>query len=212
MDSAERTIRKEPSGGNGVVPLKRDGGENALSQEKPAEKERLRISEAGPQPLRPVTQARELAKRPEAIAKPASTTAHKALLVARAVLPLVQKALPLLDGNVAAVVANLLAPTLAGPPAALKPLEATVARLRADYAGLQTRVDEQAAGLKRMEEQVEAAKDAAERSALEAKELAGEVEALRRRFTRFARVGAALLVLLLAGNVLLLLWFAGILR
>lgn len=212
MESGERTIRTEALAGNGAAPSKSGESSAPVTQERPAEKERLRISEAGPQPLRPVAPVRELAKRPEPIAKPASSAVQKALFVARTVLPLVQKALPLLDGNVAAVIANLLAPTFAGPPTDLKPLEAAVAKLRAERTSLQTRADEQAAALKRMEEQVEAAKDAAERSALEAKELAVEVEALRRKLTRIAWVGGGLLAILLAGNAFLLLRIAEILR
>ena len=81
----------------------------------------------------------------------------------RMVLPLMQKMLPLLEGNVASAVSNLLAPVSAGTPAGSR-----ASRERSGQAarGASTaqRTAEQNALLKRVSDQVDLVKEAADRT------------------------------------------------
>ncbi|HTB98553.1 MAG TPA: hypothetical protein VK716_16195 [Terracidiphilus sp.] len=208
MDKAESTIQAKP---NGVETAPADlplGGEPARN-EGPAAAERLRIHEAGPQPIR-ASAPLHGAKKPEPPSKPERSGLQRTMGVVRTVLPLVGKALPLLEGNVAAVLANILAPSLQGPSVDLKPLEGGMAKLRADQAAHQVRFEEQTVALKRMGAQIDTVSEAVERHSLEQKELTEEVYSLRRKFSGFAWFGVSLLVVLLAMNVLLLLRVTGV--
>lgn len=171
---------------------------------------RLRITEVGSQPMRAKAPSRELAKKSAPIAKPETGAFHRTLGIVKTVLPLVQKALPLLDGNVAAVIANILAPSIQSAHVDLQPLEDGVARLRADHVSLHSKVEAQGTALKKMGSQLESLNDAAEKLALDQKELAEEVHGIRRRVSTFAWIGVVLLAILLVMNVLVLMRMAGL--
>jgi hypothetical protein len=122
----------------------------------------------------------------------------------RTLLPLVQKVLPLLDGNIALVAANLLAPRLQAP-VDLRPVEAGLAKLHAELSELHNKNAEHDAAFKRIGAEIETVKEALERSALEQKELAHEVSRSRARMTFFSVVGVIVLIASLAVDVVLLL-------
>ena len=213
MEKVESIHRKAPAdqGVEGAVLPPEDVRREGAPPE--GERTRPRIAEVGSQTLRAATPSRELAKKAAPIQKPVTTSGfHKTLNVVKTILPLVQKALPLLDGNVAAVVANLLVPTFQSANVDLRPLEDGVARLRADHAAVKARVEAQGSALKEVGAQLESLKDAAERLALEQKELAEELHGVRRRVSVFAWVGVGLLGLILVLNTVLLLRVAGIWR
>lgn len=129
----------------------------------------------------------------------APSALHRAAGAARAVLPVLQKVLPLLDGNIASVVSSLLVP--AGPRVDLLPLENAVGQLRSAHAGLSARMDSQTAALQRVSDQLETLKETAERHTLEQKELAHDLIGLRRRVNLFAWVGLGLLGVSIAMNI-----------
>jgi hypothetical protein len=122
----------------------------------------------------------------------------------RTLLPLVQKVLPLLDGNIALVAANLLTPRLQAP-VDLRPVEAGLAKLHAELSELHDKNAEHDAAFKHIGGEIEAVKEALERSALEQKELAQEVSRTRARMTVFSVVGVLVLIASLAVDVVLLL-------
>jgi len=122
----------------------------------------------------------------------------------RTVVPFVQKVLPLLDGNVAMAVANLLAPRLQGPPVDLHPVEQSVAKIRAELGELREGVTTHEAALKRIEEHVDTVKDSLERSVTKQQELGDGLERVQRRLTTLTVVGLFLLVASIGMNVVLL--------
>jgi hypothetical protein len=118
-----------------------------------------------------------------------------------------QKLLPLLDGNVASVVANLLAPRLLSPQVDLHPIEAGVARLREDLAAIQARNAEHDASFKRVGDQLETMKEALESAALEQKEVMHQVGRVQKRVLVFSLVGLSLLAISVALDVVLFVRF-----
>jgi hypothetical protein len=123
----------------------------------------------------------------------------------RTLLPLVQKVLPLLDGNFASVALNLLAPRLQQPPVDIHPIEVGLAKLRADLSELRDKNVKHDAALKRIGQDIESVKDALERTSFEQKQMAREVSRLGTRITAFSVVVVLLLIASLAVDVVLLL-------
>jgi hypothetical protein len=146
---------------------------------------------------------------------------ERAASAMRLALPLVQRLLPLLDGNVGSTVSNFLNPHppahLPAPPVNLEPIEDGLAELQAEQRDLRGQLLEQNASLKRIEDRLELASEAAESSARAQQELMEKlkavgqrVETLRavgQRANLFALVALGLLALSVALNVLLLLHF-----
>ena len=124
--------------------------------------------------------------------------------IIRAAVPLVQKVLPLLDGNVALAVANLLAPRLQAPRVNLEPVEASIARLREELAVLGQGTTKHEATLRRVENDIETVKDSLERSGEAQRELKADLDRVRTRITLLSVVGFLLLALSIAANVVLL--------
>jgi len=125
----------------------------------------------------------------------------------RTMVPLLQKLLPLLDGNVASVVANLLVPRMLAPTVDMHPIEARLASLREELAAIHGKHAEQGASLKRIEDQLESVKDALESAALEQKETMQQVGRVQKRVLVFSLVGLSLLVISVALDVVLFVRF-----
>lgn len=145
-------------------------------------------------PLRPMATPMKSAK---------ASGLQKAVGFVRFVAPVVQKVLPLLEGNVAMVVANLLAPRQQGSRADLEPIESAVTKMRKDHVDLRLSVADQTAALKRIADQVEAVKGSMERNALETRELTRDVQQFRAKVSILAWVGLGLLVLSIGVNIVL---------
>lgn len=175
-----------------------------------SDKERLRMKGPGAQPLRPESNMRELAKGQQPVRKAdAGSGLQRTAGVIKSVLPIVQKVLPLLDGNVASVLASLIAPRLQAPTVDLRPVEGALGKIHTDQVDLRKKVDEQGVSLKRMSDQLDMVRDSAERHTLEQKEVAEDLHKLRKRVTVFAWVGLALLLISIAVNVILALEVEG---
>lgn len=125
----------------------------------------------------------------------------------RAALPLVQRILPLLDGNIGTAVSNVLAPYpqmhQLPPPVDLEPLEDGLAELQMQHRALRNQFLEQNASLKRVEDQLEAVRETTERNSREQEELLDDLKTVRRRVNRFAIPALGLLALSVLLNVLL---------
>ncbi len=170
------------------------------------ERERLAVFESGRQPLRPASPARSFEKPSQPVAKPEGASGfNRTMSAIRTVLPLVQKVLPLLDGNVALAVANLLVPRQQGPAVDLKPIEGALTRMRTEHLELQGKIDEQGTSLKRIGDQLDLVKESTERHALEQKEVTDNLHLLQKKVTVFAWTGLILLALSLGVNLVLFL-------
>lgn len=123
----------------------------------------------------------------------------------RMVLPVVQKALPLLEGNVASAVSNLLAPQFQGPRVDLAPLENAMGKLHEEHLELDNRVAEQNTLLKRAGDQLDLVKEATDRHSLGQQELSQDLQSLRKRVNVLAWVGMGLLTVSILVNLVLFL-------
>ena len=89
-------------------------------------------------------------------------------------VPFVQKLLPLIDGNFATAIANLLSrqhpagPTQSGD---LAPVRNQISELQVQHNDLRSTVQEQTTGIKRVEDQLEMVREATDRNTLEQQEL-----------------------------------------
>jgi hypothetical protein len=128
---------------------------------------------------------------------------QRAVGIIRTVGPVLQKVLPLLDGNVASAVSNFLVPRVETQRVDLEPIENALTKMRKEHVDLRINLADQTATLKRVAEQVETVKDTAERNALEQKELGTDLQRLRAKVNAFAWVGLGLLTISILVNVLL---------
>lgn len=184
MDESERTAMDEPE------PQVGRGSDTEAS----AGADRAGAFTSGPQQLRPTAQLRTIARPQPPIPRPESQPRFgRTMHAIRTILPLVQRALPLLEGNVASAVVNLLAPMPQGARMDLQPLEHALKVLRMELEELRGKSGDQSAELKRIGEQLEEVKDVADRQAARQQELADDLNRLRRRVTVLAVLGLILL-------------------
>lgn len=139
---------------------------------------------------------------------------QRAMKGMRMALPFVQKVLPLLDGQIIATLANLLAPRPAppSPPVNLAPLEGGVTELQTQHRKLREQIAEQNTSLKKVEDRLEMVREATDRNTLEQQELLDDLKAVRGKVTLFAVIALVLLIASVAMNVVLFLYMRGILR
>jgi hypothetical protein len=129
---------------------------------------------------------------------------QRALGGLRTAWPFVQKILPLLDGQVVTAVSNLLAPSRhTAPPVNLVPLETGMAELRGRNTELREHVIAQHESLKRVEDRLDAVREATDRNTLEQQELMEDLKAMGKRANRIAFVVFFLLAASIAMNVVL---------
>jgi len=156
---------------------------------------------------------RAIAATPRTSKSEPSAGLQRTAAAIRTMVPLAQKLLPLLDGNVASAVANLLAPRApAGPPVDLQPLETAIRQVRGDLAVMQDKSAQQDTALKRIDDQLETVKESLERASVEQKEAAEELTRTRKSVRTFAILGVILLFLLIGLNVALFVYVKGGLR
>jgi len=107
--------------------------------------------------------------------------------------------LPLLDGNIASTVSNLLAPRPhpQAPPATkldLEPIEDGLADLRTQQERLRNQVIEQGNSLKRVEDHLEMVREATDRNTLEQQELLEDLKGFAKKVKVIAIVALLLIV------------------
>jgi hypothetical protein len=132
---------------------------------------------------------------------------QRAVSALRAALPFVQRILPLLDGNIAGVVSNMMAPHHHAPPPPpptnLAPLEDGLAELQTQQRELHEQLVEQNSSLKRVEDQLEMVREATDRNTLEQQELMEDLKAVGNKANMFALIALGLLAVSVIVNVIL---------
>ena len=138
---------------------------------------------------------------------------QRAMSALRATLPLVQRILPLLDGNIGAAVSNMLAPHHPAPapapppppPVNLTPIKESLTALETRHQQLSDRLVEQNSSLKRVEDQLGMVREATDRNTLEQQELMEDLKGVGRKVNLFAFIALGLLLVSVAINVVLFL-------
>lgn len=134
---------------------------------------------------------------------------QKAINALRMVVPIVQRILPLLDGNIGTAVSNFLTPHPHPQPAPpppkvdLVPLEEGLAELQTQHRTLRDQVMEQNTSLKRVEDQLEMVREATDRNTLEQQELLEDLKAFSGRVKVVAIIALGLLSVSLVLNLIL---------
>ncbi len=155
--------------------------------------------------------ARALAAQPNQSETEASSM-QRSLQALRTSLPLLQRILPLLEGNVLGTLAGIVAPApyqqpapaQAPPRAAEYSLsESSLAEMKAQHLEFRAQLQAQDATLKKVSEDVERLHEATERQTLEQEELIDELKAAGKRMNIVAFLAFALLAASIALNVVL---------
>ncbi len=143
-----------------------------------------------------------------------SSTLRRAVHALRAAVPYLPRLLPLLDGNIAAAVANVLAPQSAkpAPPVNLAPVEESITRLQTQNRELRDQLADQNLALKRLDQRLETVREATDRTALEHQELLAAFKKAGKKVTVVAFVTLALLILSVLLNLALVLHIERILH
>jgi t-SNARE complex subunit (syntaxin) len=129
---------------------------------------------------------------------------QRAVGALRLAMPFVQRILPLLDGNVATTVSNILGPHAVQPtPVNLAPLEDGLAELQTGHRELRDQVMEQNSSLKRVEDQLEMVREATDRNTLEQQELLEDLKTVSNKVNTFAFVALVLLAVSVVLNIVL---------
>ena len=134
----------------------------------------------------------------------------RAIGAARLVLPVVQKVLPLLEGNVATAAANLLAPS--PRPIDLGPIKTAIGKMQTEQHTLRGQLTDQKRSLESIEYELNTIKEGLDRKSSELRELAEDQLKLRRRLTRLAWMIFILLFLSITLTALICVRLAYILR
>jgi septal ring factor EnvC (AmiA/AmiB activator) len=133
----------------------------------------------------------------------------------RSAIPVVQKLLPLIDGNFATAMSALMAPQNHPTPHVqvdLEPVERGLAEVSKSNRELRTQVQEQGTTLKRVEDQLERVREATDRNTLEQQELVEDLRAVGSRISTLAVIGVILLLISLGLNGYLIFELQHILR
>jgi hypothetical protein len=169
----------------------------------------------GRRPIVPQSAGSRVSSSPPGRALPGSASgeessgAQRAINLFRTVMPIVQRLLPLLEGNVLTAVSNVLTPRPQAPPPAPKvdlvPLESGLAELQTQHRGLREQVAEQNTSLKRVEDQLEMVREATDRNTLEQQELLEDLKLFSGKVKIFAVIGIGVLVIGIVLNLILFL-------
>jgi hypothetical protein len=145
----------------------------------------------------------------EALAGKSSTTGlQRAVNVLRAAIPLVQKLLPLIDGNIATTLSNILTPQPppkppTPPSSDIEPIQKTLVEIQTQHRDLKEQVIEQNASLKRVEDHLEMVRQATDRNTLEQQELLEDLKSVGSKVNVVAVIAIGLLAISVLLNMLL---------
>jgi hypothetical protein len=124
-------------------------------------------------------------------------------------VPFIQRLLPLIDGNIATAVANLMSTRPHTPPPAprvdLQPIETGLTELQNQHRDLRTQLLEQNTSLKKVEDQLEMVREATDRNTLEQQELIEDLKVVSSKVNLFALIVLSLLVISVLLNLFLFL-------
>lgn len=156
----------------------------------------------------PVAPSTALARPVRQAEKPSKF--ERAIGIAKTVLPLVGKMLPLLEGNVVSAATNLL--TTHPVPVDLKPIEEAIARLQSDQRALTFHSGEHKRAMRLLEDEFATLAEAVQKNAEQQAELTEQVLKLAKRTRSFMRLLTILLVVSILFTVLLCVRIAYIIR
>lgn len=138
---------------------------------------------------------------------------QRAVNAIRMALPFVQRILPLLDGNIATAVSNILAPhphpmqhqqpQAQQPTVDLVHVEDGLAELQTQHVQLREQISEQNTSLKRVEDQLEMVREATDRNTLEQQELMEDLKVFGNRVVAYAVIASILLLASIFFNLIL---------
>jgi hypothetical protein len=135
------------------------------------------------------------------------SSAQRAMNVLKMAMPLVQRILPLLDGNFGTAISNVLAPQMhkPAPPVNvnLAPIEQGLAELKTQQRDLRDQVVEQNTSLKRVEDHLEMVREATDRNTLEQQELLEDLKAVGNKVNLVAIIALGLLAVSVFLNLFL---------
>ena len=159
-------------------------------------------------PRAPPPPGRTLANSSAGSSQDLPNSLQRALNAVRSWLPLVQRILPLLDGNFGTAVSNILTPypqhmPPPSPPVNLEPIEDSLAELQTQHLDLRNQVAEQNTSIKRVEDQLELVREATDRNTLEQQELLEDLKGVGNKVSVYALFALALLVISVLLNVIL---------
>ncbi|HEY1984364.1 MAG TPA: hypothetical protein VGG85_03090 [Terracidiphilus sp.] len=124
-------------------------------------------------------------------------------------VPFMQRLLPLIDGNIATAVSNLLTshphPPPPPPRVDLQPLESGLTELQIQHRDLRAQIVEQSTTFKRVEDQLEMVREATDRNTLEQQELIEDLKAIGNRVNLLALLLLGMLVVSVLLNLFLFL-------
>ncbi len=145
---------------------------------------------------------------PPAARPPQASPLQRAVNVLRVALPLVQRILPLLDGNIGTAVSNILTPHPPPPPPPppplnLAPIEESLAELHTQHRDLRDQFAEQNSSLKRVEDQLEMVREATDRNTLEQQELIEDLKSVGGKVNLVSIIALGLLTISILLNVVL---------
>ena len=139
----------------------------------------------------------------------ALSSAQRAMNVLKMAMPLVQKILPLLDGNFGTAISNMVAPHLQRPAQPttvtvdLAPIEDSLNALQVQQSELREQVVEQNTSLKRVEDQLEMVREATDRNTLEQQELLEDLKTVGNKVNLVAIIALGLLAVSVLLNLFL---------
>lgn len=165
------------------------------------------IGAAEPKRLSAVPPPGRAISHPPAPAPAPASGLQRAVNLLRMAIPFVQKIMPLLDGNIATTVSNILTPTPppAPPPPTvdLAPFQKGLAEMQAQHRELREQFVEQNSSLKRVEDQLELVREATDRNTLEQQELLEDLKSVGSKVNIVAVVAIGLLAISVVLNLLL---------
>ncbi len=129
------------------------------------------------------------------------TNFQRAMGAVRAVLPTVQKMLPLLEGNIAWTAANFLAPS-GHSTVDLTPVKDAINKIHADQVAMRGHVAEYEAAFGAIQDQLKSVSESLERTANEQNALSADLRRLKRRTSTALWLVFGLFVISLVANVL----------
>ena len=128
---------------------------------------------------------------------------QRAMVFLKQAAPFVAHLLPLIDGNLGAAIGNLFSGRPHGAPTQvtvdLAPVKNQLSDLQAQQTEFRSTMQEQTAGLKRVEDRLEMVREATDRNTLEQQELMQDLKSVGHKVNRIA---LGLSILLLASMII----------
>ena len=161
--------------------------------------------------VRPIAPAAADRSLPGAAPSEEFSGVQRAVSAVRAILPLAQRLLPLLDGNIATTIASLFAPRphpaapAPAPKIDLAPLEASLGALQTQHRSLRDQVAEQNTALRRVEDRLDMVREATDRNTLEQQELLEDLKSFSNKVKVVGLIGLGLVGVAFLLNLILFL-------